>query len=133
MYFWNLPGVCLMVRASALLPACCRILAISALETVLSTVTTTRLVLLSTAQAVPGTSALSTEPLALFSSVELKVVGVSAAFALGIAMAAAATRPVDTAISRVRLAMPLRGVVRLILTFRSSTWEVGGPRGVSGP
>jgi hypothetical protein len=40
---------------------------------------------------------------------------------------------VETAISRVRLEMPLRGVVRLILTFRSSTKEVGGRRGVSGP
>ncbi|GGQ30883.1 hypothetical protein GCM10010233_55350 [Streptomyces pseudogriseolus] len=99
----------------------------------LSTVTTTRLVLLSTAQAVPGTSAFSTELLALLSAEELKVVGVSAAFALGIAIAAAATRPVETAISRVRLEMPLWGVVRLILTFRSSTKEVGGPRGVAGP
>lgn len=61
-----------MVRASALLPACCLILAISALETVLSTVTTTRLVLLSTAQAVPGTSALRTESFALLSWAVLK-------------------------------------------------------------
>ncbi|GHB53377.1 hypothetical protein GCM10010377_50530 [Streptomyces viridiviolaceus] len=100
----------------------------------LSTVTSTRPVLLSTAQAVPGTSAFSTEPLALLSSALLKVVGVSDAFALGTAIAAAATSPVDTAISRVRLVMPLRGVVRLILTFRSSTGEVGGPFvGLVGP
>src|SRR3954454_12293598 len=125
----NLPGVRLIVSASALLPACSLILAISACETVLSAVTTTRLVLLSTAQAVPGMSALSTELLALLSSAVLN--GVAAvAFALGTAMAAAATRPVVPAISRVRLAMPLRGVVRLILTFRSLPGEVGGPRGV---
>ncbi len=105
----NLPGVRLTVIASAFSPACCLILLISAWETVLSTVTTTRLVLLSTAQAVPGTSAFSTELLALLSAEELKVVGVSAAFALGIAIAAAATRPVETAISRVRLEMPLWG------------------------
>ncbi|GGQ32531.1 hypothetical protein GCM10010279_46290 [Streptomyces mutabilis] len=89
--------------------------------------------MLSTAQAVPGTSASSTAPLALFSSAALKAAGVSEAFALGIAIAAAATMPVDTAISRVRLVMPLRGVVRLILTFRSSTKEVGGPLVGSGP
>ncbi|GHF15361.1 hypothetical protein GCM10018772_45530 [Streptomyces fumanus] len=83
-------------------------------------------VLLSTAQAVPGTSAFSTELLTLLSSAELKVLGVSDAFALGTAIAAAATRPVDTASNRVRLVIPLRGVVRLILTFRSSTGEVGG-------
>jgi hypothetical protein len=57
--------------------------------------------------------------LTLLSWVELKV-WTSDAFALGIANAAAATSPVDTAISRLRLAMPLRGVVRLILTFHSS-------------
>lgn len=105
----NLPGVRLIVSASALAPACCLIFAISAWVTVLSTVTRTRSVLLSTAQAVPGTSAFSIEPLALLSSAALKVVGVSDAFALGIAIAAAATRPVETAISRVRLVMPLRG------------------------
>src|SRR5690606_41673635 len=70
----KVPGVRLMVIASASLPACCLILLISAWETVLSTVTTTRLVLLSTAQAVPGTSAFSTELLTLLSSAELKVV-----------------------------------------------------------
>src|SRR5688500_9512627 len=129
----NVPGVRLTVIASASPPACCLILLISAWETVLSTVRSTRLVLLSTAQAVPGTSAFSTEPLTLLSSAELKVVGVSAAFALGTTIAAAARSPVDTAISRVRLETPLRGVVRLILTSRSSTKEVGGPRGVVGP
>ncbi|GAA4045616.1 hypothetical protein GCM10022233_13990 [Streptomyces shaanxiensis] len=101
------------------------IFAISAWETVESTVTVTRLVLLSTAQAVPGMSAFSTEPLALLSSAALKVVEESAAVALGIANAAAATRPEETAISRVRLVMPLRGVVRLILTFRSLQGKSG--------
>lgn len=105
----NLPAVRLIVSASALVPACSLIFAISAWETVESTVTVTRLVLLSTAQAVPGMSAFSTEPPALLSWAALKVTGVSAAVALGIAIAAAATRPVDTAISRVRLVMPLRG------------------------
>ncbi|GAA3778354.1 hypothetical protein GCM10022403_011330 [Streptomyces coacervatus] len=95
----------------------------------LSTVTTTRLVLLSTAQAVPGTFALSTEALALFSWAVLKGVAVDA-FALGTAIAAAATRPVVTAISRVRLAIPLRGVVRLILTFVPPKGKSVGPRGV---
>ncbi len=90
-------------------PASFLIFAISAWETVLSIVTSTFPVLLSTAQAVPGTSASSTAPLALLSSAALKVAGVSVAFALGIAIAAAATMPVDTAISRVRLVMPLRG------------------------
>ncbi len=123
----NVPGVRLMVSAPASSPACRLILSISAWETVLSTVTSTRLDLLSTAQAVPGMSAFSTDPLTLLSSAELKVVGVSAAFALGTTIAAAATRPVDTAISRVRLETPLRGLVRLILTCRSSTKEVGGP------
>lgn len=60
----------------------------------------------------------------------LKVAAVSDAFALGTANAAAATRVEPMAISRVRLDMPLREVVRLILTFRSSMGEVGGPRGV---
>lgn len=130
----NLPGVRLIVSASALSPACSLIFAISAWETVLSTVSSTRPDLLSTAQAVPGTSAWSTALPALLSSAALKVAGAGAAFALGIATAAAATRPVETAISRVRLVMPLRGVVRLILTFRSSTGEVGGPsRGGGGP
>src|SRR5690242_7974413 len=128
----NWPEVCLMVSAPALLPASRLILAISALETVLSTVTRTRLVLLSTAQAVPGTSALSTEASALLSALALKV-GDSDAFALGTAIAAAATRPVVTAISRVRLEMPLRGVVRLILTFVPPKGKSGGPRGVGAP
>src|SRR6266545_6170965 len=127
--FLNLPGVCLMVRAAALPPASCLIFAISALETVLSTVTTTRFVLASTAQAVPATSDLSTDLLTVLSCVALNIC-TSDAFALGMANEAAATSPVATAISRVRLVMPLRGVVRLILTCRSSTWEVGGPRGV---
>src|SRR3954447_19822338 len=125
----NLPAVCLMVRAPELVPACRLILAISAEDTVLSTVTTTRLLLVSTAQAVPGMFALSTELLAVLSWAALKV-WPSLALAVGTANAAAATKPVATAISRVRLAMGLRGVLRLILTFRSLPGEVGGPRGV---
>ncbi len=121
--------MCLIVIASAVLPACDLIFAISAWETVLSTVTTTRFVLLSTAQAVPGTSAFRTDELAADSWVALNV-GESLALAVGTANAAAATNPVATAISLVRLAIPLRGVVRLILTFRSLLGEVGGPRGV---
>lgn len=89
-------------------PACSLIFAISAFETVLSTVTTTRFVLASTAQAVPATSDLRTDSLALLSWLELNV-WASDAFALGTANAAAATSPVVTAISRLRLAMPLRG------------------------
>ena len=100
-------------------PASFLIFAISAFETVLSTVTTTRLVLASTAHAVPATSDFRTDCLALLSWVALKV-WASDAFALGTANAAAATSPVVTAISRLRLDMPPRGVVRLILTFRSS-------------
>ncbi|GAA5076680.1 hypothetical protein GCM10023336_67100 [Streptomyces similanensis] len=53
----------------------------------------------------------------------------SDAFALGTANAAAATSPAAMATTRVCLVMP-RGAVRLILTFRASTKEVGGPRGV---
>jgi hypothetical protein len=85
--------------------------------------------LLSTAQAVPGTSALSTDELAVESWVALNVCA-SLALAVGTANAAAATNPVATAISLVRLAIPLRGVVRLILTFRSLLGEFRGPRGV---
>ncbi len=66
--FLNLPGVCLIVMAAALPPASFLIFAISALETVLSTVTTTRFVLALTAQAVPAMSDLSTD---LFTVLEL--------------------------------------------------------------
>lgn len=100
-------------------PASFLISAISAAETVLSTVTTTRFVLASTTQAVPAMSDLSTDLFTELSWVVLKV-WTSAALALGTVIAAAATSPALTAISRVRLAMPLRGVVRLILTCHSS-------------
>ncbi|GAB7107371.1 hypothetical protein JCM4814A_56850 [Streptomyces phaeofaciens JCM 4814] len=74
-------------------------------------------------------SASSTALPALLSWAALNV-GVSAAFAWGMATAAAATSPVVTAISRLRLVIPLVGVVRLILTCRSLPGDVGGPRGV---
>lgn len=106
--FLNLPGVCLIVMAAALPPASFLIFAISALETVLSTVTTTRFVLASTAQAVPAMSDLSTDLFTVLSWVALNV-WASDAFAVGTENAAAARSPVVTAISRVRLAIPLRG------------------------
>ncbi|BCM65889.1 hypothetical protein EASAB2608_01223 [Streptomyces sp. EAS-AB2608] len=56
----------------------------------------------------------------------------SLAFAVGAANAAAARKPVATAVSRVRLAVPARGVVRLILTFRSLQGKSGARVG-SGP
>jgi hypothetical protein len=64
-------------------------------------------------------SDLSTDLFTVLSWVALNV-WASDAFALGTANAAAATSPVVTAISRLRLAVPPRGVVRLILTFHSS-------------
>lgn len=47
------------------------------------------------------------------------------ALAVGMAMAPTATSPDATAISRVRLATPLRGVVRSFLT--DSSEGIGGP------
>ena len=69
----NLARGVLDLSAPALVPAARLISAISALETVLSTVTTTLPVLASVAQAVPGTSALSTAALALLSWAALNV------------------------------------------------------------
>ncbi|GAA1233124.1 hypothetical protein GCM10009646_21880 [Streptomyces aureus] len=64
--------------------------------------------------------------------VALKVcaTGASDALAVGTVSAPMATSPEATEIIRARLAMPLRGVVRLILTGSFLPREVGGPRGV---
>src|ERR1044072_368648 len=111
----KVPGGGLIFGAPEVPPDYRLILAISAAETVLSTVTTRRFAFASTAQAVPGTSERRIESAAWLSWVALYVVA-SPAWAAGMASAAAATRPEERAIMRVRLVTPLRGVVRVILT-----------------
>lgn len=107
--FLKVPAVRSILSAPAVSPASFWILLISACETVLSTVTTTCLVLASTAHAVPATSAERTASRVCVSSAALNVFAVSDALAEGIAKAATARRPEPTAISRVDLALPLRG------------------------
>ncbi len=114
----KVPAVRSMRTAPALPPAACSILAISACETVLSAVTTSSLAALSTRQAVPATSAVRTALPAAESWVALYALSGAGfcALAVGMATAPMATSPDATAISRVRLATPLRGVVRSFLT-----------------
>ncbi|RLV71317.1 hypothetical protein STAN_6846 [Streptomyces sp. CBMAI 2042] len=92
-------------RASAFAPASFSILAISALLTVLSTVTTTLPDAASTYQAVPPMSAVRTESAVRLSWVALNVFGAgwADAVAAGTASAATAARPVAPAMSRARL------------------------------
>lgn len=113
--------------APAAAPADFLIFAIPARETVLSAVTTTLPDVLSTCQAVPPTSAFCTASLTRESCVALYVCGV-AAVAFGRATTVAATSPAAAASIWMRLAMPLRGVVRSILT--DLLLGMGGARGV---
>lgn len=104
----KVPSVRLISRAPASPPAAFWILAISALETVESAVTTTLPAALSTYQAVPATSVSRTASAALVSSAELNV-ALSPACADGVARAPTAARPAARATRRVRLATLLRG------------------------
>lgn len=123
----KVPAIRSMRTASALLPAARSTLAISAWETVRSAVTTRVWLLLSTRQAVPATSAPRIAWPTAVSWVALNVLAGagSCALAVGMAMAPTATSPDATAISRVRLATPLRG-----WCARSSLIP---PRGIGGP
>ncbi|GAA3034086.1 hypothetical protein GCM10010519_70050 [Streptomyces lactacystinicus] len=84
-------------------------------ETVLSAVTTTRPAASSTYQAVPSTSAFRMASL-IAESCSGSAVRVGAAAAPGAATAVAVSRPRAAASRRKRRVLPVRGVVRVVLT-----------------